>query len=105
MNEQNIMAPSLPDQRDILDQLELNDTQREQIVLPSDAEIINGIFDHYTKEIVEAEKRVTTALDALRKNLMEAERNNIAIIAQKALVTAMTTDYKNAKASSGISKV
>lgn len=92
MNEQNITNPEQPV------------AAGEQIVLPSDAEIINGIFDYYTKEIAAAETKVTTALDTLRKNLMDAERNNIAIIAQKVLVTAMATDYKNAKASLGVTK-
>ena len=93
MNEQNMTEIDQPISSDA------------QIVLPSDAEIINGIFDYYTKEIASAETKVVTALDTLRKNLMDAERNNIAIMAQKALVTAMATDYKNAKAPLGVSKV
>lgn len=62
------------------------------IVLPTQEEILGGLVKKYRDDLAEATSATETALKQLRQQLTQMERNQIAIAAQKALLDTLEKD-------------
>ena len=69
-------------------------TLMNDLVLPKGAnEIVGELFQKYRTELVEATTATENAVRQLRQQLTSMERNQVAIMAQKALIDTFEKDF------------
>lgn len=64
------------------------------IVLPTETEIIASLITKYRGDLAEATKATEEALRELKTRLAQMERNQVAIAAQTALINTLEKDIK-----------
>ena len=64
----------------------------EDVVLPTQTELIGALLTKYRSDLAEATGATENALKQLKQQLQTMERNQIAIAAQKALIDTLERD-------------
>ena len=77
----------------------MSDEINDQVVFPSDGEILNSLLAKYTEELNQATASTEESIKNIKQSMINMERNSIMIKAQQGMIMQLKKDMESVKAS------